>query len=59
MQRRALGVLFLLLAAALVAVAVAALVTASGSLAGRLVVALAALAIGLWLGSAGLSALRR
>ena len=58
MQRRALGVLFCALAAALVALAVAALVGAGGEARGW-IVAIAALAIAAWLGSVGLSALRR
>jgi hypothetical protein len=56
-QRRALGVLFCVLAAALVATAVAALVGAGGEGRGW-IVAIAALALACWLGSVGLSALR-
>jgi hypothetical protein len=56
-QRRALGLLFVVLAAALVAVAVAALVGAGGEPRGW-IVAVAALALALWLGSVGLGALR-
>ncbi len=58
MQRRALGVLFCVLASALVAVSVAAFVGAGGEARGW-IVGLAALAIAAWLGSVGLSALRR
>ena len=58
MQRRALGVLFCVLAAGLIAVAVAALVGAGGEARGW-IIAIAALALAGWLGSAGLSALRR
>jgi hypothetical protein len=57
-QRRALGLLFVVLAAALTAVAVAALVGAGGEARGWLV-AVAALALAFWLGSVGLGALRR
>ena len=57
-QRRALGVLFCTIAVALVAVAVAALVGAGREARGW-IVAVAALAIAAWLGSVGLSALRR
>jgi len=57
-QRRALGILFCALAAALIALAVAALVGA-GSQARGWIVAVAALALAGWLGSVGLSALRR
>jgi hypothetical protein len=56
-QRRALGVLFTCLAAALVVVAVAALLGAHGG--ARWVIALAALALAAWLGSIALSALRK
>jgi hypothetical protein len=56
-QRRALGLLFCALAAALIAVAAAALVGAGGEPRGWIVAA-AALALAGWLGSAGLSALR-
>ena len=58
MQRRALGILFCAIAAALVAVAAAALIGA-GSEARGWIVAIAALAIAGWLGSVGVSALRR
>jgi hypothetical protein len=58
MQRRALGLLFCTIAAALVAVAIAALVGAGGEARGW-IVAVAALAIAAWLGSVGVSALRR
>ena len=58
MQRRALGVLFCVIAAALVGVAIAALVGAGGQAKGW-IVAVAAVAIAGWLGSVGLSALRR
>jgi len=57
-QRRALGVLFGGLAAALIATAVAASVGA-GTDAGRWVIAAAALALAAWLGSLALSAFRR
>jgi hypothetical protein len=57
-QRRALGLLFCFLATALVAVAIAAFVGAGGEARGW-IVGIAALAIAAWLGSAGLSALRR
>jgi len=56
-QRRALGVLFFGLAAALVAVAAAAILGAHGG--ARWVIALAALALAAWLGSIALSALRK
>jgi hypothetical protein len=56
-QRRALGLLFLGIAAVLVAVAVAALVGAGGEARGW-IVAVAALAIAAWLGTVGFSALR-
>ena len=58
MQRRALGVLFCVIAAALVGVAIAALVGAGGQAKGW-IVAVAAVAVAGWLGSVGLSALRR
>ncbi len=58
MQKRALAALFLALAVALVATAVAA-ITASDGGGGRYVVAGAALVLGAWLGSVGISALRR
>jgi hypothetical protein len=57
-QRRVLGVLFCALAAALVALAVAAIAGAGGEARGW-IVAIAALALAGWLGSLGLSALRR
>jgi hypothetical protein len=57
-QRRALGVLFCVLATALVGTAVAALVGAGHEPRGW-IIALAALAIAGWLGSVGISALRR
>jgi hypothetical protein len=57
-QRRVLGVLFCALAAALVALAAAAIVGAGGQARGW-IVAIAALALAGWLGSLGLSALRR
>jgi hypothetical protein len=56
-QRRVLGVLFCLIAAALVAIAAAALVGAGREARGW-IVAIAALALAGWLGSVGLSALR-
>jgi hypothetical protein len=56
-QRRALGVLFAVIAAALLALSLSALVGSGGS-AGRLIVGVAALALALWLGSVALSALR-
>jgi hypothetical protein len=55
MQRRGLGILFATLAAALVALAVAA----AGHGARGWVVAAAAAALALWLGSLALSALRK
>ena len=58
MQRRALGLLFCTIAAVLVGTAVAALVGAGGEAKGW-IVAVAALAIAGWLGSVGISALRR
>ena len=58
MQRRALGVLFCVIAAALVGIAIAALVGAGGQAKGW-IVAVAALAVAGWLGSVGVSALRR
>ena len=58
MQKRALGVLFLGLAVALVATAVAAFAASDGG-GGRYVVAAAALVLGAWLGSLGVSTLRR
>ena len=57
MQRRTLGVLFLLIAAALIFTAIAAFVGSGGG-AGRLIVGFAALALGLWLASLALSAFR-
>jgi hypothetical protein len=56
-QRRALGFLFSVLCLALVGIAVAALLGASG--AARWVIAAAALALAGWLGSLALSATRR
>jgi hypothetical protein len=56
-QRRVLGGLFCLIAAALIAIAAAALVGAGGEARGW-IVALAALALAGWLGSVGVSALR-
>jgi nitrate reductase NapE component len=56
-QRRALGLLFLLLAVALLVVAAAALAGAHG--AARWVIAFAALALAAWLGSSALSILRK
>jgi hypothetical protein len=56
-QRRALGLLFALLSAALVGIAVAALVGADG--AARWVIALAALALAAWLGGGARAALRK
>jgi hypothetical protein len=55
-QRRALGLLFALLAVALVAVAIAAIAGAHGS--AKWVIALAAFALAGWLASVSLSALR-
>ena len=57
MQRRALGLLFSLLALALAATGVAALAGAHG--AGRWIVGLAAFALAAWLGSVALAVLRR
>jgi hypothetical protein len=57
-QRRALGVLFCGLAAALIATAVAALIGAGHEPRGWIVAA-AAVALAAWLGSVGISALRR
>jgi len=57
-QRRALGLLFCGLAAALVAVAVAALVGAGGQAKGW-IVAIAALAVAGWLASLAVSSLHR
>jgi hypothetical protein len=57
-QRRALGVLFCVLATALVGTAVAALVGAGNEPRGW-IIAVAAFAIAGWLGSVGVSALRR
>jgi hypothetical protein len=56
-QKRALGALFGVLAAALIAVAGAA-IAGAGADVGRWVIALAALAIAAWLGSLALSAFR-
>ena len=58
MQRGALGLLFGALAAALIATAVAALAGAHGN-AGRWLIAGAALALAVWLGSLAFQALRR
>jgi hypothetical protein len=57
-QRRALGVLFCGLAAALIATAVAAIVGAGNEPRGW-IIAVAAVALAVWLGSVGFSALRR
>ena len=57
-QRRALGVLFCGLAAALLATAVAALVGAGNEARGW-IIAVAAIALAAWLGSVGITALRR
>ena len=57
MQKRALGVLFVGLATALVVVAVAALLGASG--AARWVIAVAAVALAAWMASNALSVLRK
>jgi hypothetical protein len=57
-QRRALGLLFCGLAAALVVTAIAALAGAGAEPRGW-IIAVAALALAGWLGSTGLSALRR
>ncbi len=57
MQRRALTVLFALLAAALAAIAVDAL--SGGSNARRLLVGCAAAAVALWLATLSLAAFRR
>ena len=56
-QKRALGLLFIGLAAALVVVAVAAFLGASG--AARWVIAVAAVALAAWMGSNALSVLRK
>ena len=56
-QRRALGALFTVLAAVLVAVAAAALIGAGGT-AARWLIGVAALALAGWLGSLALSAFR-
>jgi hypothetical protein len=56
-QRRALGALFLVIAAALTFTAIAAFVGSGGG-AGRLIVGFAALALALWLASMALSAFR-
>ncbi len=58
MQRRALGILFGLLAAVLAATGVAAL-TGAGETAKGWVVAVAAFALAAWLGSLAVSILRR
>jgi hypothetical protein len=57
-QRRALGVLFCGLAAALIATAVAALIGAGDEPRGW-IIAGAAVALAAWLGSLGISAFRR
>ena len=57
-QRRALGILFAVLAAVLAAVGVAALAGGGGS-AGRLLVGVAALVIAAWLASLAVGAYRR
>jgi hypothetical protein len=56
-QRRVLAFLFTILVAGLVVVAIAALAGAHG--AARWVIAFAAFALAIWLGSIALSALRR
>jgi hypothetical protein len=56
-QRRALGALFLAIAAALAFTAVAAFVGSGGG-AGRLIVGFAALALAVWIASMALSAFR-
>jgi hypothetical protein len=56
MQRRALGILFAVLAAALAAVSAYAFAGADG--AGRIVVGAAALAVAAWLATLSLSAFR-
>ena len=57
MQRRALGFLFSFLCLALVGIAIAALVGATGAT--RWVIAAAALALAAWLASLALSATKR
>jgi len=57
-QRRALGVLFCGLAVALVGIAAAAIIGAGSEPRGW-IVAVAAVAVAAWLGSVGISALRR
>ena len=57
MQKRALGLLFVDLAAGLVVVAVAALLGANG--AARWIIALAALALAAWMASNALAVLRK
>jgi hypothetical protein len=57
-QRRALGILFAVLALVFAATAVAALAGAAGSVKGW-VVALGAAAVAAWLGSLAVGALRR
>ena len=57
MQKRALGLLFVGLAAGLVVVAVAALLGANG--AARWIIALAALALAAWMASNALAVLRK
>jgi hypothetical protein len=56
-QRRALGLLFTVLAVVFAAIAIAALVGAGGGAKGW-VVAVGALALGAWLGSLAVSAFR-
>jgi hypothetical protein len=56
-QRRALGILFAVLAVVFAAIAIAALVGAGGGAKGW-VVAVCALALGAWLGSLAVSAFR-
>jgi hypothetical protein len=57
-QRRALGVLFVGIAAALVFVAIAAF-TGSGGGIGRVIVGIASLALAAWMASLAASAFRR
>jgi hypothetical protein len=57
-QRRALGVLFCVIATALLGIAIAALAGAGGQAKGW-IIAVAALALAGWIGSVGVSALRR
>jgi hypothetical protein len=56
-QRRALGILFAVLALVFAAIAIAALVGAGGGAKGW-VIAVGALALGAWLGSLAVSAFR-